>query len=453
MYSIAFMKLFAELSLYFSFIVMLPELLKITSAPYIAMILMALGQGVNFFFVENNKRELRRIGIIFPILGLITSFTSVTSVLVTIPAFIYTMYVINSYPILPDDDAITMEFRLLTLISAVALLVGVMGNYLAAKSLTDVTMHVNHGANFIDARAMGIYLLIFVVTMGLCVRQSRFGGDYGRGYNIIQLVEYAMVILPGALICYLISKYSKAVFSPILLSIKEWYTRVRAAINADTYDVFRKKMQENTEYIQMMSAEYARTHKRVLIRSVQYKVKYDEYLPHLAEEFRKEYPHQRPTKYGLTVLNFVRPEAIVVLVFVAIILAAILIFKRERIEFSFKKLRMRKLSGIQFVRPERASRIKAEKKEINYKEWSNREKVRKVYRDFLEMTRKKGVKIADNMTSEEVFNAIRGICDEKGSIALRDVYIVARYNDYAEICNEQVKAAKEALKQIKTAGA
>lgn len=448
MYSIAFMKLLAELSLYFSFVVMLPEVLKITSAPYIAMIAMALGQGVNFYFVENNKRELRRIGIIFPILGLASSFTSVTSVLVTIPAFIYTMYVINSYPILPDDDTITTEFRLLTLISAVALFVGVMGNYLAAKSLTDATAHYKHGANFIDARSMGVYLLIFVVTMGLCVRQSRYGGDYGRSYNLIQLAEYAMVILPGVLVCHLVSKYWRVILSPTANSIKEWFARKRAEANARTYSIFRQDMIENSEAIRKAGAEWVRTHKKPFIKPVTSIVKYDDRLPHLAEEYRKQFPHHVKPKFGLTVLNFVRPEAIVVLVFVAIILAAILIFKRERIEFSIKKLRMKRLNGIQFVRPEKATRIKAEKKKIDYKDWSNREKVRRVYREFLESTRKRGIKITDKMTSEEVLNAIRGVCDEKGAVALRDVYIVARYNDYASVSNEQVRMAKEALKQI-----
>ena len=109
---------------------------------------------------------------------------------------------------------------------------------------------------------------------------------------------------------------------------------------------------------------------------------------------------------------------------------------------------MKRLNGIQFVRPEKATRIKAEKKKIDYKDWSNREKVRRVYREFLDSTRKRGIKITDKMTSEEILNAIKGICDEKGAVALRDVYIVARYNDYANVSSEQVHMAKEALKQI-----
>ena len=207
---------------------------------------MALGHGVNFWFVEHDRRELRRLGLIFPILGLISSFSGLPSALATIPAFIYSMYVINSYPSLPDDDALMAEYRFLLVVSAISFVVAVMGNYLAAKSLTDVNSPVKHGANFIDGRAMGIYALIFIVSMGLCVRQGRFGSDLGKGYNILQILEYAVVIVPGLLISLIISKNWKKVLSPAGNAIKNYFTKWREARNAATYNIFR---QNTLEYV------------------------------------------------------------------------------------------------------------------------------------------------------------------------------------------------------------
>ena len=447
MYSIAFFKLFAELSLYFSFVVVIPELIHLTTAPYITIALMALGQGVNFWFVEHDRRELRRLGLIFPILGMITSFTGIASIVSTIPAFIYSMYVINSYPNLPDDDELTAEYRFLLVVSVIAFIVSAIGNYLAAKSLTDINSPVKHGANFIDGRAMGTYALLFVISMGLCVRQGRFGSDLGKGYSILQLLEYGVIILPGALICFIISKNWKTVLSPIGNAINEYFTAIRKASNAKVYNILRERTIANREYIWQKNAEFARTHKKVFVKPVFSEVKYDPRLPHLyTGDGRKQFPSKPLPKTDLFYLKFVRPEFVIVLVGVAVIILLILILKKERIKISLFKIR--KFNAIQLVRAEKVSSVAKAKRKVDYREWSNREKIRKVYRDFLGLTRKRGIKITDKMTSEEVLNAIKEICDEQGAVALRDVYIIARYNDYADINPDQVRIAKEALKQI-----
>ena len=98
---------------------------------------------------------------------------------------------------------------------------------------------------------------------------------------------------------------------------------------------------------------------------------------------------------------------------------------------------------IKSVRAEGASGVRR-----NRRETGNRGKVRKIYREFLSLSRKKGIKITDKMTSEEILNAIKTIFDEQSAVALRDVYIVARYNEHADISNEQVRIAREALKQF-----
>ncbi len=449
MYSIVFFKLLAELSLYFSFVVVVPELIHLTSAPYIAMILMALGQGVNFWFVEHNRRELRYLGLIFPILGLISSFSGLPSAFATIPAFIYSMYVIISYPRLPDAEELTVEYRYLITVIAIGFFVAVLGNYLATKSLTDVNSPVTHGANFIDARSMGIYALLFIVLMGLCVRLGRLGSDRSRGYNILQTLEYVMVIVPGLLLGLIISKNWKKVLLPPANAIKAYFVKIREANNAKTYSIFRENTIANNEYIWRKSAEFARNHRVPLVKPVTSKVKYDPLLPHLyPNDGMKQFTNKPLPKTDLFYLKFVRPEFVILFTGVAIIIILVLILNKERMKFLFSRIRKIRINSIQLVRAEKVSSVKHEKKKVDYKEWSDREKIRRVYREFLEVTRKRGIKITDKMTSEEVLNAIKGICDEQGAVALRNVYILARYNDYADINTEQVKAAKEALKQI-----
>ena len=144
----------------------------------------------------------------------------------------------------------------------------------------------------------------------------------------------------------------------------------------------------------------------------------------------------------LVLIDFMRPE-IIIYAIIAITLI-ILIVALVRMQLRKNNYRRYKLEyNMRSVRAEKSSDLKKYRRDTG-----NRGKVRKIYRDFLHVARKKGIKITDKMTSEEILNTIKSVFDEQSAVALRDVYIIARYNEYADISNEQVRIAREALKQI-----
>lgn len=80
--------------------------------------------------------------------------------------------------------------------------------------------------------------------------------------------------------------------------------------------------------------------------------------------------------------------------------------------------------------------------------FSNEEKIRRIYRQFLSFTSSMGVKISPNMTSEEIIDALNARVNKAEAEALRNIYIGVRYDDFSKPTDEDVRIAKEAMKKI-----
>lgn len=88
------------------------------------------------------------------------------------------------------------------------------------------------------------------------------------------------------------------------------------------------------------------------------------------------------------------------------------------------------------------------KKKVQKERFSNTEKVRRIYRQFLGIMQSRGVVVVNNMTSEEVLLLLAQDLSYEAAVALRNVYIHARYDEYGEITDEEVTLAKEAIKRL-----
>ena len=80
---------------------------------------------------------------------------------------------------------------------------------------------------------------------------------------------------------------------------------------------------------------------------------------------------------------------------------------------------------------------------------SNRGKLRRFYREFLRTERRRGAKLRTNQTSEDILRKISSDTDRQAASELRRLYIGARYDLSREVSDDQVKAAKAALKKCK----
>lgn len=79
---------------------------------------------------------------------------------------------------------------------------------------------------------------------------------------------------------------------------------------------------------------------------------------------------------------------------------------------------------------------------------SNRQKIRKIYREYLKTEQSRGHKIATWHTSKDILHGMRAGTDRRAAAALRKLYLQARYDPDAQITSEQVQSAKEALKHV-----
>lgn len=88
------------------------------------------------------------------------------------------------------------------------------------------------------------------------------------------------------------------------------------------------------------------------------------------------------------------------------------------------------------------------KRKVQRDRFSNSEKVRKIYRQFLDIMQSRGIVVTNSMTSEEILWILTENLNHEAAVALRNVYIHARYDEYGEITNEEVALAKEAIKRL-----
>lgn len=78
---------------------------------------------------------------------------------------------------------------------------------------------------------------------------------------------------------------------------------------------------------------------------------------------------------------------------------------------------------------------------------SNRGRIRKYYREYLKMEQKRGLVLKKHHTSRDVLSARTRQTDASAARELRELYLIARYDESARISTEQVRKAKLALKQ------
>lgn len=150
---------------------------------------------------------------------------------------------------------------------------------------------------------------------------------------------------------------------------------------------------------------------------------------------------ERPGQSGMpgeeTVLNTTAIWAVLAGIFVLV--AAILLLR------SFYKNRG------EMVPSDLTSRVVTSQKKKKAATFSNRSRVRQIYRDFLRAEKDLGMKLSKSDTSGTVLARIHSRTDRSSAEALRCVYLEARYDDRKQITREQVEAAKRALRNTRKA--
>lgn len=97
------------------------------------------------------------------------------------------------------------------------------------------------------------------------------------------------------------------------------------------------------------------------------------------------------------------------------------------------------------------SRVVTAPKKKKASAFSNRTRVRQLYRDFLRSEKDLGMKLKQSDTSADVLGRIHPRTDRPSADALRQVYLLARYDDRQTITRGQLDEAKRALKGTRRA--
>ena len=80
---------------------------------------------------------------------------------------------------------------------------------------------------------------------------------------------------------------------------------------------------------------------------------------------------------------------------------------------------------------------------------SNRDKVRRSYRKFMQLLLAQGIKLKQADTTAEIRSSASFLQNTDPADQLRDLYLTARYDEEAEVTNQQAKEAKELVKTLR----
>lgn len=81
---------------------------------------------------------------------------------------------------------------------------------------------------------------------------------------------------------------------------------------------------------------------------------------------------------------------------------------------------------------------------------SNRSKLRRIYREFLKTEKRRGHRLQPWHTSQDILDELPPDSDSESAARLRSIYLSARYDLNTKVTPEQVQAAKDALKAYRS---
>ncbi|MBQ7669139.1 MAG: hypothetical protein IJS45_00280 [Clostridia bacterium] len=148
-----------------------------------------------------------------------------------------------------------------------------------------------------------------------------------------------------------------------------------------------------------------------------------------------------------TVYNGIESAAQIIVIILALAALAFILY---RIYKMIRKRRGKDADGVTFEEGEisavRDRRVRRKRKKPAPQ--TNREKIRKIYTDYLYYLKNHGVEITRHSTSEDVLAATEDSSPD-GAERMRELYIRARYNDAEEISDAEVEEAEALLAAIR----
>ena len=398
-----------ELFLYYALLSGIPGLFPYTFSPVWPILISGASAAIAAYLSDHGKFTVRYLCLLFPLCCL-TFGQTVMDFLVLIPPVIYV-----AVTIFRDEwDLEYFHFREFFRKSLIVLGIFLLIIFFGAM-LEDTTRQRNP---LLDANGTLRYGLIYAVLGIILQRQLRMGTDSRRSKYVSNLQLTLVTLSSGLLILAILGTERYLASQGISLGalIGE---ALRFVVGLPVYllgILVTWIMGLNTDVLEEIQEA----------QPVETQPMATNPLPELGEAV---IPQQQEI-----VVSF--PWWLAVLILTLLTVGLILLTRMLRNRPSGSPIRetVEKLSPQ--TRPPRADRR------------SNRQKVRKLYRDYLKSEQSHGHKLTTWQTSQDILHGMRPGADRRAAASLRKIYLSARYDPDAKISPNQVQSAKEQLKKI-----
>lgn len=351
------------------------------------------------FLNEKNKPVLSRLCAVIPFLSLLF-VREAGETIILLPVLIYAVVVIIRGRLQLEYYTYRQYFK------RSLMLLGIL--YLALNAVSFLESFAGEGASVVQAAVTLRYGIVHLLCGVILQRQLRLGmerrGQGGTGQIAVMLGGTGVVIAGFLVAEPVLRQGASYVFKAVITTL---FGAIMAVLELFTSLLNQVELDSMNEQIQDVREDRLPTVSGTLGDQIQQVVQEEEVT---------------------------RSLWWVVLVVAVLIVAIMLMF-----------LTFRKKSGA--VRSAETVAVVKITEKPKTSRYSNRSKVRQVYREFLRQEKKRGLLLKQDYTSEDILQRISEDTDEKAAAELRALYIRARYDENHEISRAQVEAAKAALKK------
>ena len=403
-----FLKVCGELFLYFAFLSGIPGLFPITFAPAWPVLICGAATGMAAFVSDHGKSGVRFACLLFPVCSLAFA-TTVMDLLVLIPPVIY----LGSMMIRDEWDLEYFHFREFFRKSLTVLGIFLLVIFFGSM-LEDST---GQRDPLLNSTGTLRYAILYLIIGILLQRQLRMG-NHTVSSRYVSNTQMVLVSLSTALFLLAILGTERYLASQGISLGNLIGEALRFAVGLPVYLI-------SILVLLVMGLDGKTLEKIESEQSVETQPIETNPLPEMGEAII-----QQPE----VTISF--PWWLAVLILAALTVALILLTRM---------LRSRPAgTSIQETVEKLAHQAKQPKKQRR----SNRQKVRKMYREYLKTEQNRGHRILPWHTSADILKDGKSSTDPEAAARLRQVYLSARYDVTNSVSSAQVQSAKDALKKI-----
>lgn len=404
------LKVFGDICLYNAVIGSFPLLFHHDFLLLIPALLCAAGTGLAAALDRSGRTSLRFLGLLLPLCSLLLA-DGLIEFLMLLPPIAYTALVIFRGGFELEYYSFRETFlRLLKLLCGFAALIFALGYFEG--------MFGDFNENY-DFTVTGFYGLLYAFTGVFLMRQLRLGADGSREDQLRNNIEM-VIVLAAIIILTAVIVAAEQTVQDLITALLNVILVLAGVIPMVIHELISWLLRDNGAYIEAVESarqEVTETAPRVTYQDLQ-------------GVLQSQQPEESGYPWWLAVLLLVGMSVLMVYL--------LRILSRES--------GSRGRRSNQALLEEDAPRKKEKRR-------SNRSRVRRIYRDYLKLVRRKGLKLETDQTSQDIMERSSRDLQKAAEGQLRQIYLKARYDLSAQITREDVDQAKLAYHRLTGNGA